>query len=109
MTTQTVSFAAGDTAAKTVSVPVKINSTVAGNETVNVTLSSPTGGATLGSPASAVLTITQTTAPTTPVTVVGKSGGGATNPLELVLLGFLGLARLINRGVLSRGTNANSL
>jgi hypothetical protein len=96
-TTQTVSFAAGDTAAKTVSVPVKVNSTVAGNETVNVGLSNPTGGATLGSPATAVLTITQTTAPTTPVTVEGKSGGGATSPLELVLLGLFALARLIYR------------
>ena len=96
-TTQTVSFAAGDTTAKTVSVPVKVNSTVAGNETVNVALSSPTGGATLGSPATAVLTITQTTGPTTPVTVVGKSGGGATSPLELVLLGLIALARLIYR------------
>jgi hypothetical protein len=94
-TTQTVSFAAGDTTAKTVSVPVKVNGTVAGNETVNLTLSAPTGAATLGSPATAVLTITQTTAPaTTLVTVVGKGGGGATGPFELVLLGLITLARL---------------
>ena len=95
-TTQTVNFAAGDTAAKTVSVPVKVNSTVAGNETVNLTLSSPTGSASLGSPATAVLTITQTTAPITQVTVAGKGGGGATGSFELVLLGLIALARPIS-------------
>jgi len=108
-TTQTVSFAAGDTAAKTVSVPVKVNGTVAGSETVNLTLSGPTGGATLGSSATAVLTITQTTAPGTPttthVTVVGKGGGGTTGPFELVLLGLIALARLWRRR--QRATHAD--
>ena len=58
--TQTVGFANGDTAPKTISIPI-INDTTAetpANETVNLTLSNPTGGATLGSPNSAVLTIT---------------------------------------------------
>jgi Calx-beta domain/OmpA-like transmembrane domain len=112
-TSQTVSFAAGDTAAKTVSVPVKVNGTVAGDETVNLTLSGSTGGATLGSPATAVLTITQTTAPapspptTTRVTVVGKGGGGATRPIELALLGLLALARLIRWRSRQPATRAN--
>ena len=47
--TQAVSFAAGDTANKTVSIPIIDDTLVEGNETVNLTLSSPTGGATLGS------------------------------------------------------------
>ena len=55
---QTVSFAAGDTASKTVTVAIGDDVLVEGNETVNLALSAPTGGATLGSPATAVLTIT---------------------------------------------------
>jgi Calx-beta domain len=57
-TTQTVSFASGDTANKTVSVPITDDTSVEGNETVKLTLSNPTGGATLGNPSTAVLTIT---------------------------------------------------
>ena len=56
--TQTVSFAAGDTANKTVNIPIVDDALVEGNETVNVALSAPTGGATLGTPSTAVLTIT---------------------------------------------------
>ena len=55
---QTVSFANGDTANKTISIPIINDTTVEANETVNLTLSSPTGGATLGTPSTAVLTIT---------------------------------------------------
>ena len=55
---QTVSFANGDTANKTVSIPILDDTTAEGNETVNLALTSPTGGATLGSPSTAVLTIT---------------------------------------------------
>ena len=47
-TTQTVTFAAGDAANKTVTVPITNDTLVEGNETVNLALSSPTGGATLG-------------------------------------------------------------
>ena len=56
--TQTVSFAAGDTANKTVNIPIVDDAAVEANETVNLALSNPTGGATLGSPNTAVLTIT---------------------------------------------------
>ena len=55
---QTVSFASGDTANKTVSIPITDDTVVEGNETVNLALTNPTGGATLGSPSTAVLTIT---------------------------------------------------
>ena len=55
--TQTVNFADGDTANKTVNIPIIRDTTAEANETVNLTLSSPTGGATLGTPSTAVLTI----------------------------------------------------
>lgn len=52
-----VSFGAGDTAPKTISIPIVNDSLVEGNETLNLSLSNPTGGATLGSQSAAVLSI----------------------------------------------------
>ena len=49
----TVSFADGETA-KTVSISIIDDTTVEANETVNLALSTPTGGASLGSPSAAV-------------------------------------------------------
>jgi hypothetical protein len=95
-TTQTVAFAAGDGAAKTVSVPVEVMGIVGSSFTVNLSLTGPAGGATLGSPASAVLTINATTpAPVSnTVTVTGKGGGGGMGTIEVLLLGALALRRL---------------
>jgi hypothetical protein len=56
-TSQTISFADGDTANKTITIAIQEDVNVEGNETVNLSLSNPTGGATLGSPSTAVLTI----------------------------------------------------
>jgi RHS repeat-associated protein len=52
----TVNFANGENS-KTITIPVVNDTLVEGNETVNLTLSSPTGGANLGTQPTAVLTI----------------------------------------------------
>lgn len=52
-----VSFADGDTTNKTVTIPIVDDSLIEGNETVDLSLGSPTNGATIGSQSSAILTI----------------------------------------------------
>jgi hypothetical protein len=53
----TLSWADGDVANKTISVTVVDDATAEGAETVSLTLGAPTGGAVLGAPAAATLTI----------------------------------------------------
>ena len=69
VTGQSVMFADGDAANKTVNISVTDDSEYEGAETFNVTLSNPTGGATLGSPASAVVTINDNDARPAPTVV----------------------------------------
>lgn len=57
-------FADGSTAPQTVQIPIFVNP-APGNQTVMLTMTSPTGGASLGSTVSATLTIVQTTPPVT--------------------------------------------
>jgi hypothetical protein len=52
-----VSWAAGDSADKTITIPISSDSLVEGNETFTVTLGNPTGGATIGAQASILVTI----------------------------------------------------
>jgi hypothetical protein len=56
-TSGTLNWADGDAVAKTFSVPLRAGTATSGDLTLNLALSNPTAGATLGSPASAVLTI----------------------------------------------------
>jgi hypothetical protein len=58
---QDVTFAAGETS-KTIPIPITRDSQVESDETVNLSLSSPSAGASLGDPHAAVLTILDNTA-----------------------------------------------
>ena len=62
-TSGTLSWADGETTAKTFNVMICPDGVVDPGETVNLTLSSPTGGATIGANGSAVLTITDVPPP----------------------------------------------
>src|SRR5262249_46839964 len=53
----TLIWAAGDSSSKTFTVPILEDALVEGNETIALSLSSVSGGATIGTPASATLTI----------------------------------------------------
>ncbi len=55
--TQTVTFGDSDTANKTVNIPITHDTVDEENETVNLSLSGVTGGAIIGSPSTAILTI----------------------------------------------------
>jgi hypothetical protein len=57
---QVLSWADGESGAKTILIPVRDDNIYGGDATVNLTLTNPTGGATLGSPATTVLTIQET-------------------------------------------------
>jgi len=61
-TTGSLSFAAGETS-KTFTVPILNSGVFQPNVTFNISLTAPTGGATLGSPNTAVVTITTTNIP----------------------------------------------
>jgi hypothetical protein len=56
-TSDTLSWAAGDTAEKLCIIPIENDNLNEGDETINLALGSPTGGAALGSPDTAVLSI----------------------------------------------------
>jgi hypothetical protein len=90
----TLSWAAGEGGAKSFTVAILDDSIDEPNETVNLTLSGA-NGATLGTPATATLTIVDNDAPaTTAVRARGSFGGGS---VELWLLGLLGLLALRKR------------
>jgi surface-anchored protein len=71
----TLSFANGETS-KTITIPVAVDGFVENNETVNLTLSNPTGGAELGGRTSAVLTINEDNDVATVQTVQLNPGSG---------------------------------
>ena len=74
----------GDTAPKTCNVPIIDDNVFEGNETVNLTLSNPTGGSTIGTPNAALLTIVdndpQPTPTPTPTPTPAPSPTPVTSP-----------------------------
>jgi len=72
-TSGTLTWADGDGATKSFTVPLINDTTNENDETLTLTLSNPTGSASLGTPASATLTITNDD----PVPTGGGGGGGA--------------------------------
>jgi hypothetical protein len=74
----TLSWAAGDSAAKTISIPITNDQAAEGAESFAVNLLNPSSAATLGSPASAAVTI----APSDPATL--KLGGAKKQKLSTV-------------------------
>jgi subtilisin family serine protease len=68
----TLPFGSGETS-KTFAVSITADSVTEGNETVNLTLGNPTGGASLGTPSTAVLTIVEQAG--IAVTVTGRLRG----------------------------------
>ena len=72
-TTGSLSWVAGDSASKSFTVPITNDGTTEINETVALSLSAVTGGATLGAPANAILTIVDDDTP-------GGAGGATAAP-----------------------------
>jgi subtilisin family serine protease len=83
----TLSWADGDTASKTFSIFITDDSLNELDETFTVTLSSPTGGATLGSPSSATVTIVDDDPmPTVQFSAASSSGSEATTPALIAVM-----------------------
>ena len=96
----TLTWADGDAANKTITVDITNDSTDESDETFTVTLSNPSGGATLGSSFQATVTLVDDDSPAPPPPPPppppsgGSSGGGAVGFLSLLLLG---IARFVRR------------
>jgi hypothetical protein len=82
--TGTLSWAAGDSAAKTISIPIADDQANEPEESFGVSLQGPTGGATLGNPASATVTIAASDSPVPPPKPTLKLGGARTQKLRTV-------------------------
>jgi hypothetical protein len=112
--TGTLTWTDGDANPKSFDVPLIDDTAVEGAETVNLTLANTTGGATLGSQNTAVLTITDNdTAPTNPgIAVSGTSASfantlvGSTSASQTVTVTSNGTANLVLGAVTRGGTHS---
>lgn len=83
----TLSFADGDLTPQTFTVPITDDTVIEPNETVNLTLSNPAGGAVVGTPDAAVLTIVDNDSvpPEITVAIDIKPGGDEDKPAKINL------------------------
>jgi subtilisin family serine protease len=88
-TLQTVTFAAGDAQPKTVSIPLVNDTYLEQNETFQVTLLNPTGGATTAAPATATVTIVSEDPPGQPNPMLQSDLAGTTYFVRQQYLDFL--------------------
>lgn len=84
---QTISWAANDVANKTCSIPLLNDTTFEGTETLTATLSSPTGGMTLGSPLTSTVSITDNDAVSFSIAPVSVNEGTGTVTLTVTKTG----------------------
>jgi hypothetical protein len=92
--TGTLMWQGGDAAAKPISVSIVNDTQAESAESFSVTLSSPSGGATLGAPASATVTINDddSTSPPPPPPGNDSNGGGGGGSTGALLLSLLALS-----------------
>ncbi len=110
-TSGTLNWAGGDGSAKTFTIPITNDTAQEANETVNITLSTPTGGATIGSPGSAVLTIVDNdTQPTISINHVSQPEGNAPNQMNfnVTLSGTFGQPVSVNYATANGTATAGS-
>jgi choice-of-anchor B domain-containing protein len=100
----TLSWAAGDLADKTVSITLSDDTVDESNESFTLTLSSPTGGATIDGSASLAIELADNDVPAPPA-----RGGGGRGDLLLVLLGLAMLVRRAGANGRMRGLSATHL
>lgn len=113
---QTIDWAAGDAANKTVVLTVANDSADEADETVTLTLSNPTGGATLGAVPSTTVTIvdddvTVTPPPASSTQTSGSYGGGGFEWYSLLVLAALLVRRrvwLLAGGLVASMSMANA-
>jgi len=99
-TSGTLNWADNDGASKTFNIAICGDGTAKSSETINITLSAPTGGATVGMPGNAVLTILNSTVVSGTITVgTGGDYTSLTNPG--------GLFETINNGSVATNTIVN--
>lgn len=104
-----LSWGDGDTAGKTFAVPITNDTLDEANETFRVTLSTPTGGATLGVPATAKVTITDNDVqPTVEFSAAAANGSEAVTPAVFTVTLAAASAKTVKVNYATAGNTATA-